>query len=140
VDTVPAVAVKVVDVVPAGTVTDDGTGSDVALLERPTLAPPVDAGWSSETVHVDEPPVPSDVGLQESPERVGSGTVIVPPVPVTEIGPPTADDADKLARPTVVLSAELVIVTVSVATGPLAMVFAFNPASRQVYAPALEEQ
>jgi hypothetical protein len=43
--TVPAVAVNVADVVPAGTVSEVGTGSAVALLDASVTAlPPIGAG------------------------------------------------------------------------------------------------
>ena len=40
---VPAVAVNVAELLPAGTVTDEGTDSSLVVLERPTVAPPADA-------------------------------------------------------------------------------------------------
>ena len=40
---VPTVALKVVDVLPAGTVTEAATGSAALLLESPTVLPPLGA-------------------------------------------------------------------------------------------------
>jgi len=129
---VPAVAVKFVEVVPAATVTDAGTGSSPVLLERATIAPPADAGWFSVTVQVDDAPALSDVGLQESPVSVGNGTVMVPPVPVTGMEPPAGVAPNRLEIPTDVERAEVVIVTVTTAATPFCIVLSFIPASVHV--------
>ncbi|MGA9066195.1 MAG: hypothetical protein WB359_02990 [Bryobacteraceae bacterium] len=129
---VPAVAVKLADAAPASTVTEAGTGSSLVVLERATTAPLADAGSFSETVQVDEAPRLSEVGLHESPVNVGNGTVMVPPVPVTEIGPPAAVVATGLVSPTDALSAEVVIVTVIVATTPFCISVSFSPDSKHV--------
>ncbi len=129
---VPAVALNVVEVVPAGTVTDAGTGSSPVVLERVTTAPPADAGWFSETVQVDELPPLNEVGLQVSPLNVGNGTVTLPPVPVTDIGLPAAAAPIRFVRPSVLLTATVVIVTVIVATTPFCINVSFMPASRHV--------
>ncbi len=129
---VNAVAVNVAEVVPAATVTDAGTDSSPVLLERATVAPPADANWFSETVQVDKPPPLSDVGLHEIPVNTGNGTVMLPPVPVTEIGLPGAVEANIFVSPTEVLSAEVVIVTVICATTPLCIKLSFIPANRHV--------
>ncbi|MGB9458047.1 MAG: hypothetical protein WCB12_18500 [Bryobacteraceae bacterium] len=130
--TVPAVAVKVPDAAPVNTVTEAGTGNVPVVLDRAMTAPPADAGWFSETVQTVEPPLLSDVGLHESPLNVGNGTVMAPPVPVTEIGPPAADVATGLVSPTDALSAEVVIVTVIVATTPFCINVSFSPDSKHV--------
>ncbi|MGD0669122.1 MAG: hypothetical protein ABSB23_16310 [Bryobacteraceae bacterium] len=132
VETVPAVAVKVDEAAPAGTVTNPGTGSSLVVLDRATTVPPANAGWFSETVQVDEAPPLSEVGLHESPLNVGNGTVMAPPVPVTEIGPPAAVVATGLVSPTEALSAEVVIVTVIVATTPFCISVSFSPDSKHV--------
>jgi hypothetical protein len=64
---VPAAAVKVVEVLPEATVTEAGTLSAPALLDKLTAAPPVPAAFDSVTVQVELPPVPKLVGLQDNP-------------------------------------------------------------------------
>jgi len=83
-------------------------------------------------VQVDEPPLLNEVGLHERLVRVGDGTVIVPPVPVTEIGLPDAPLPAMFESPTAVLSADVVIVTVTVATTPFCITLSLVPASRHV--------
>ena len=83
-------------------------------------------------MQVDEPPLLNEVGLHETLVSVGNGTVIVPPVPVTEIGLPDAPLPAMLESPIAVLSAEVVIVTVSVATAPFCITLSLVPASRHV--------
>jgi len=129
---VPAVAVKVAEVVPAATVTDLGTDSSPVLLESATVAPPADAGWFSETVQFDEPPLLSDVGLHESPVNVGNGTVIVPPVPVMEIALPAAVEPTTLESPIELVRADVVIVTLITATTPFCITASFIPNSKHV--------
>ena len=65
---VPAVAVKVVEVLLAGTVTEVVTGSAALLLDRPTAVPPVGAVWVSVTVQVVADPELTLVGLQAREE------------------------------------------------------------------------
>jgi hypothetical protein len=131
------VAVKLPVVEPLGTVTDAGTGSAPVLLERLTVTPAEEAGSLSAAVQIDEAPLLSDAGLQESPANVGArtsgaGSVIVPPVPVTEIGLPAAVAPARLVRPIGVVPAELVIVTLITATTPFWMTASFIPDSRHV--------
>ena len=66
--------VKVALVLPAGTVTLDGTVAALLLLESVTWAPPAGAAPLSVTVPVDDcaPPV-TLVGLNVSEETVGRG-------------------------------------------------------------------
>lgn len=128
----PAVAVKVVAAVPAGTVIDPGTGSSLVLLDRATVAPPADANWLRETVQTVAPPLLSEVGVHEIPVNVGNGTVMVPPVPVTETGLPAAAAPAKFVSPIEELSAEVVIVTVITATTPLCISVSFMPDNRHV--------
>jgi len=80
--------VKVALLLPAGTVTLDGTLAAVLLLERFTCAPPAGADPLSVTVPVDDcaPPV-TLVGLNVSEETVGRG------------GGVTVSEADVLAPP-----------------------------------------
>jgi len=70
--TVPAVVLKVVEFVLAGTVTDAGTGSAVALLEPSvTVLPPAGAGWFRVTVQIVEMPMVMLSGLQTSDPTLG---------------------------------------------------------------------
>jgi len=61
---VPAVAVKVAVVLPDPRVTETGTVSAAALLDRDTVAPPV---FDTVTVHVEFAPDPRLAGLHVSP-------------------------------------------------------------------------
>jgi hypothetical protein len=67
---VPAVALKVVEVDAAGTVTEADTGSRVLLLESETVVPPVGAAELRVTVQVLAAPEARVVGLQASEERL----------------------------------------------------------------------
>jgi hypothetical protein len=60
---VAAVAWKLVLVAPAATVTDAGTGKEVLLSERVTIAPPVGAARDSDTVQVVAAPEVKLVGV-----------------------------------------------------------------------------
>jgi hypothetical protein len=65
-DTVPALAMKLATLLPAATVTDDGTLSDAELLDTTTETPLEPAGLESVTVHVAVPPDVRLVGVQVS--------------------------------------------------------------------------
>jgi hypothetical protein len=86
--TTEVLTVKVALVLPAGTVTLDGTLAAPLLLESITCAPPAGAGPLSVTVLVDDcaPPI-TLVGLNVSEETVGRG------------GGVTVSEADVLAPP-----------------------------------------
>ena len=67
----PAVAVNVVEVAVAGTVTDGaGTGNRLLLLASPTTPPPLGAACFSVTVHVVADPEFRLVGLQANEDNV----------------------------------------------------------------------
>ena len=68
---VPAVAVNVAVVLPEPTFTDAGTGNPAALLDKPTVAPPV---FDTVTVQVVLAPLPRLAGLQLSPVTVIADT------------------------------------------------------------------
>ena len=70
-EVVPAVAVKLAEVEPAGTLTEACTGSSTLLLDRPTVAPPVGAPPESVTVQDVACPEPKLVGLQATLVKVG---------------------------------------------------------------------
>lgn len=74
--TIDVFTVKLVLLLPAGTVTLEGTLADPALLERLTTAPPAGAGPLSVTVPVEDCRPPTTlVGLRVSEETVGGVTV-----------------------------------------------------------------
>ena len=84
---VPAVAANVAVVIKAPTVTDAGTVSAAALLNRFTVAPPV---FDTVTVHVELPPDPRLLGVHVSPltttgaaSEIAVVRVLVPSVAVT---------------------------------------------------------
>jgi hypothetical protein len=67
------VAVKVVEVAPAGTVTLAGTCTAELLLDRLTAAPPLGAAPLRVTVPVEEVPPVTVAGLKLSAPTVGRG-------------------------------------------------------------------
>lgn len=84
-------------------------------------------------MQVDEPPLVSDVALHESPVNAGgagAGSVIVPPVPVIDMGLPAAAVPSRLVSPIGVVTAELVIVTLITATTPFCINVSFIPDRR----------
>jgi len=70
--TVPAVALNVALVEPAGTTTVTGTISEVELSESVTPAPPTPAAWDNTTVQVDAAPEVTLAGVQEIRFTVGN--------------------------------------------------------------------
>ena len=136
---VPAVAVKVADVDPAGIVTDAATGSVALLLDRDTAVPPVGAAWASATVQVDLAPEVRLVGEHSSEDKAGSQfvTVIAPEVAVSASADPFANAAFGLLT-VMGTVAPLVVearVTVSVASTPLPIVESVAPTATQVTEP-----
>ena len=69
---VPAVAVKLPMVEPAGILTEPGTFSKVELLDRVTAAPPVGAAPDSTTLQFEVEPLPRLNALQVN-ELITSG-------------------------------------------------------------------
>ena len=69
-----AVAVNDAVALPAGTLTEAGTGSRALLLESVTRAPPEGAALERVTVQEEAAPAFSDVGLQASDERTLGAT------------------------------------------------------------------
>jgi len=67
----PVVAANVALMAAAGTVTDAGIVSAVAVLESATTAPPVPATWDNVTVQVADALGPRLVGVQESDDSAG---------------------------------------------------------------------
>jgi len=70
---VPAVAVKLAAVEPAGTRTDAGTVKDELLDERATVAPLAGAAWVNVTAQVVEVPEVRVESEQFNPDRAGRG-------------------------------------------------------------------
>ena len=85
VTTAPAVAVNVVEVVAAGTVTEAGTGNAMLLFDPTvTTLPPLGAGWISAIVHVIAAPDVTLAGAHASEDTLGLGAtvtvaVVLPP-------------------------------------------------------------
>jgi hypothetical protein len=75
--TVDVVTVNVADVLPALTVTEEGTAATVELLDKLILAPPVGAADDSVTVPVEEVPPVTEVGFRLMDVRVAGGAVIL---------------------------------------------------------------
>jgi hypothetical protein len=75
-DTVPAVAVKLAVVAPAGAVTDAGTGSAALFEERLTEAPPIRAADVNVTVQVEVAPEVTEFGEQDTPDTAGGGVTV----------------------------------------------------------------
>jgi len=111
----PAVAINVAELAPAGTVTDDGTVSRVLLSDKAT-AVFAEAIWLTPTVHVVDAPEVTDPGLQLIEVTVsGTTTVMVPPVPLIDIGAPEGAAAITLVMPIVADDAVEATVAVTVA-------------------------
>ena len=72
--TVAVVALNVVEVAAAATVTDAGTASVELVLVRVTVAPPLGAGWVRVTVQVLEELGPRLAGLHASEETSTDAT------------------------------------------------------------------
>ena len=97
------------------------------------------AALLNETVQTDVAPGPSEVGLHDTPLRVGllpPVWVAVPPVAVTVIALPVSDAPRAPDIPIVAEVAVLARVTETVATVPLAIMLELIPLARQMYAVA----
>jgi hypothetical protein len=71
------VAENVVELAPAGTVTELGTGSALALSDdSETTVPPLGAGWFSVTVHVLIAPAVTVAGTHTSVDSAGLGVTL----------------------------------------------------------------
>jgi hypothetical protein len=138
---------KTAAVAPAATVTLPGTVAFVLLLDRATWKPPLGAAWVKFTVQAEDPGVFTGFGAHETVLTDGVGctvdcTVITPPVPEAGIAPPRASDAtiplNVTGRLVLVLPVE--IVSVAVATTPLAIAVVLIPKTRHVVEPPDAEQ
>jgi hypothetical protein len=121
----PAVAVKVAEVAPAGTVTAAGTVSK-ALLSHSVTVVAEEAAWLRVTVQVVETLGAKTPGLQFNDVNP-MAVVIVPPVAVVGIALPVARVLTALVTLMVVPRLVADIVTVRTATTPFLMRFAFSP-------------
>jgi hypothetical protein len=72
----PAVALKVVEDEPAGTVTDTGVVSSTPLLARETAVPPAGEAPLKVTVHVLAAPDANVVGLHCTDANAGEATTV----------------------------------------------------------------
>jgi hypothetical protein len=126
---VPAVALNVVEVDAAGTVTEVGAVSRVLLSDSVTTVPPVGAAELMVTVQVLATPEVNVVGVQDNELRDGAVAppVTVPPVVETAIAVPAAEDPAAWVIPIAVLVTPAAIVRFRTATVPLGMMLVFMP-------------
>jgi hypothetical protein len=131
----PAVAVKVVVVAPAATVTDAGTVSEALLLASVRFEPPVGAAAFKVAVQLATALALRLAGLHARDEMVGTVTIAFV-VAVTASALPRGSTPTGLLIVIAVVPAVGVSVSVTVAATPEAIVLAFaGPASRQVTEP-----
>src|SRR5580658_225918 len=99
------VALKVVEVAAAATVTEAGTVSVALVLVRVTVAPPVGAAWVSVTVQVELPELLRVVGRQAREATLGKTAppVTVPPVEKTKMAFPPGEASALLLTPMAVV-------------------------------------
>lgn len=146
----PALAVKVAEVEPAGTVTEAATGSIVLLLDRLTTVPPLGAASANVTVQVELAPEAKLVGEHCSEDKPGCQFVIVITPEVADMVSAApfakADPFVKAAAglPTTMGTVEPLVagerVTVTVATTPLPIVEPVIPLATHVTEPLAELQ
>ena len=126
---VPAVALNVVEVEAAGTVTEAGAVSRVLLSDSETTVPPVGAAELKVTVQVLATPEINVVGVQDNELRDGAVAppVTVPPIVEIVIAVPTAEDPAALVIPIAVLVTPAATVRFTTAMVPLGMMRVFMP-------------
>jgi hypothetical protein len=135
-----AVAMNFAVVVPAATVTEAGTVSEVLLLDSATLDPPVGAAEFRVTVQLEEAPGIRLPGLHVIDEKGETETETVAPVPATDITLPVGSTPIGLAMVIAVVPAVGASVSCTVAATPEAIVFVFDPVRTQVNKPVAEAQ
>ena len=127
---------KVVEVAPAGTVTEAaGTGSSALLLEMATAVPPAGAAPLNVTVQLVVPELARLVGRHAKEVRAADGgppPLTTPPVGESVIALPDVEAARLLLIPIIVLVTPEAIVRFTTATVPFDMMLAFMPLTRQV--------
>jgi hypothetical protein len=138
--TAAAEAVNVVDIEPAGTVTEAGTVKLALLLEIDTVNPPIPAASDNPTVHVEVAGVFTGDVHERLLRATGGITVTDAPVPVEGI---TAASAEEAIAPLTPIEIEFVVgaaatVNVAVATTPLAIAVVFTPKTMHVTVPGEE--
>lgn len=140
----PAVAVNVADVDPAGTVTEAATGSVLLLLDRATAVPPLGAACASATVQVEVAPEVKLVGEHCSEDKLGCqfATVMLPEAADMVAAAPLAKAAQGplTTMGTVGPLVSGARVTVTVATMQLPIVTSFNPTVKHMTEPLTELQ
>jgi hypothetical protein len=139
------VAEKLALVPPAGTVTLAGTVALVLLLAREVPNPPVSAAQLNVTVHIEDPPALTVVGVHDRPVSVGeTGCKIesVPPVPdaAMDVLVGSAEVKALIWIGAAVSNEPDAIVNVALAKVPLLMMFVLIPYATQIVAPMLLEQ
>jgi hypothetical protein len=125
--TAVAVAAKVVETDPVGTVTGEGTLRLLLLLPTVTAVPPEGAISLRVTVQVDVPRVGTEPGLQIRLAICVAVTAIVSPIPERVRLDAVGVAPRVLASVKFVVPAAGAIVIFAVATTPLAIVFSFAP-------------
>jgi hypothetical protein len=143
--TADAVAVTAALADPAGTRTEPGTERLALLSDSATEAPPLGAGPLRDTVQVALPGVVTVVGVHAKPLSVGppldvADAVTVPPDVEVAMVLPVGDAAEVFVTAIDVLPTPAASVTFTAANVPFAILFAFMPDARQVYAPEEEKQ
>ncbi len=123
----PAVAVKVADVEPVGTVTEAGVVSNALLLDKETKVPPGGAALVRETVQTLVAPEARVDGLQPSELKLELRTVIVLPLPVSARFNPVGSVPIVAVTPTAVVLADGAIVRLTAATTPSVIAVEFRP-------------
>jgi hypothetical protein len=136
--TLAALAVNEPVEAPAAIVTEAGTATTALFVEICTAAPLTGAGCESATVQDDVPGVTKVEGVQVREETTpGTVTAIEPGDAVVGIDVPTPQDVTVPAtlRGTGVLEGAAANCTVTLATVPLGIVFAFIPTRTHVIEP-----
>jgi hypothetical protein len=129
----PAVAMKLAELAPAGTVTEEGSERSALLSDSATVVPE-EAAWFKLTVQVVEAPAVKVPGLQlKEVTLTGARVVIVPPVAVIGSRPPDGVAPNALVMPIEAVVVPGAMVALTTATTPFGMLFAFrSPVSSPV--------
>jgi hypothetical protein len=134
----PALTLKVAAVVPAATITVEGTASRLLSLARLRVEPPGGAAWLIIAVHVDVPPPLKLAGLHATEET--AGTMTTPPAAAGESPVPVASTPTGLTTLIHVVPAFGIRVTWTFAMTPVPMPLVFKPLARHLNEPAREPQ
>jgi len=124
---VPAVAMKLAELAPAGKVTDAGIVSRALLSDSATVVPD-EAAWFKPTVQVVDAPEPTVAGLQLKDVKLSGTTVVIVP-PVAVMGSALADwvAPNAFVMPIEAAVALEDMVAVTTATTPFWTMFASSP-------------